>query len=512
MNTSTETRPPDVREAPINMSAEEFRKIGHNLVDEIAVLLEFLDREQLPVTPKNQSPKDVRALLQSSTLPRSGESAQKLVSEVSRMLLDHSLYNGHPRFLGYITSSPAPMGILADLLASAVNPNVGAWILSPAATEIELQTIRWICQMIGFPETAGGILVDGGNMANFVCFLAARKAVLPWDVRKKGMFESEKKVRIYTSAETHTWIQKAADIFGLGTDAIRWIPTDDQFRMDVKELEKEINDDLKAGDLPFMVIGTAGSTGSGAIDPLGQISKICDAYDLWFHVDGAYGGFAVLAENAPSDLQFMREADSVAVDPHKWLYAPLEAGCSLVKNPNHLREAFSYHPSYYRFDSEPGDVALNSYDYGPQNSRGFRALKVWMGIRQVGSEGHSKMISQDINLAQRLYRNAASNPLLEAVTCGLSVVTFRFIPEDLRSSVGSSETEEYLNRLNEEILAQLQRGGEVFLSNAVLKGRFVLRGCIVNFRTSEKDVEEIPLIVARVGKRVDAELRGKESA
>lgn len=221
MNTSTETRPPDVREAPINMSAEEFRKIGHNLVDEIAVLLEFLDREQLPVTPKNQSPKDVRALLQSSTLPRSGESAQKLVSEVSRMLLDHSLYNGHPRFLGYITSSPAPMGILADLLASAVNPNVGAWILSPAATEIELQTIRWICQMIGFPETAGGILVDGGNMANFVCFLAARKAVLPWDVRKKGMFESEKKVRIYTSAETHTWIQKAADIFGLGTDAIR---------------------------------------------------------------------------------------------------------------------------------------------------------------------------------------------------------------------------------------------------------------------------------------------------
>ncbi|HYB03472.1 MAG TPA: aminotransferase class V-fold PLP-dependent enzyme, partial [Nitrososphaerales archaeon] len=344
------------RESPINIPQDEFRRAGHVLVDEIAELLESLDRGDRPVAPPNQSPKNMRSLLAPfEELPRSGVSVEKLVEESAKLVLEHSLYNGHPRFFGYITSSPSPVGILSDFLASAVNPNVGAWVLSPAATEMELQAIRWIAEMIGYPRSAGGILVDGGNMANFVCFLAARRAKIPWDVRKLGTGNGGgRKSRIYTSVETHTWIQKAADQFGLGTDSIRWIPTDDQQRMDPRELENQIIEDKENGNLPLMVVGTAGSTATGAIDPLGKLSHLCKKYDLWFHVDGAYGGFAVLAPGAPEDLQFMREADSIAVDPHKWLYAPLEAGCSLVKNPKYLLDAFSYHPSYYHFDSDPG--------------------------------------------------------------------------------------------------------------------------------------------------------------
>jgi len=349
-------------------------------------------------------------------------------------------------------------------------------------------------------------------MANFVCFLAARRAKISWDVRKLGTGNGGgKKPRIYTSAETHTWIQKAADQFGLGTDSIRWIPTDDQQRMDPRELENRIIKDKENGDLPLMVVGTAGSTATGAIDPLGKLSRLCKKYDLWFHVDGAYGGFAALAPGAPEDLQFMREADSVAVDPHKWLYAPLEAGCSLVKNPKHLFDAFSYHPSYYHFDLDPGDFALNFFDYGPQNSRSFRALKVWMSIRQVGSEGYAKMMEDDIALAERLFQNVSLNPSLEALSRSLSITTFRFVPRDLRKSIAAKESGEYLNKLNEELLTRLQSSGEAFLSNAVLKNKFVLRACIVNFRTSTKDVDELPSIVVRIGEAIDAEMRGRRA-
>jgi aromatic-L-amino-acid/L-tryptophan decarboxylase len=499
----------NTRVAPINVPNEEFRRAGHLLVDEIAGLLSSLDNSQRPVAASGQSPKLVRSLLAPfEELPSGGTPIEQLVRESTRLILEHSLYNGHPKFFGYITSSPSPVGILSDFLASAVNPNVGAWVLSPVATEMELQSIRWIAEMLGYPKSAGGILVDGGNMANFVCFLAARKAKTSWDIRKLGTGQQTGQPRIYTSAETHTWIQKAADLFGLGTDSIRWITTDDDQKMDSIQLEKRIVEDRQAGDVPMMIVGTAGSTATGAIDPLGELSRLCTKYDIWFHVDAAYGGFAALAPGVSEDLRFMSEADSVAVDPHKWLYAPLEAGCSLVKNPKHLLDAFSYHPSYYRFDSDPGDFALNLFDYGPQNSRGFRALKVWMSIRQVGSDGYARMIGDDIALAERLFQDASKSPSLEACTRSLSIATFRFVPPDLRKSIGSKETEVYLNKLNEELLARLQSSGEAFLSNAVLKNnKFVLRACVVNFRTSAKDVHELSSIVIKFGEIIDGEMR-----
>ena len=274
-----------------------------------------------------------------------------LLSRTAEMLFDHSLHNGHPRFYGYVTSSAAPIGMLGDLLAAAVNANVGAWKLSPIATEIEVQTVRWIAELLGYPTDCGGLLVSGGNAANITCFLAARAAKAGWDVRKQGTAAGPQ-LCVYASQETHTWMQKAVDIAGLGTDSIRWIATDDKQRMDMAALAAQYDRDMAAGYRPILVAGSAGTVSTGTVDPLPAMAAFCRERDLWFHVDGAYGAFAAVAETAPDDLRGLALADSIAVDPHKWLYSPLEAGCALVRDVAALRNAFSYHPPYYSFDGE----------------------------------------------------------------------------------------------------------------------------------------------------------------
>src|SRR5262245_9180808 len=320
------------------MDGATFREVGHRLVDQLAEFLESLP--QRPVT-HDESPSAVRAALDlDRALPEQGTPAGALIEKTASLLFDHSLFNGHPRFFGYITAAPAPIGILGDFLAAAVNANVGGFLLAPAATEIESQTIRWIAQLIGFPADCGGIIVSGGNAANMVCLWAARVAMADWNIRELGASDpSARRLRMYGSAETHTWIQKAADLSGLGTASIRWIPTGADLRMDVDALRRAIETDKSAGDLPFMVVGTAGSVGTGAIDPLRAIGVVCREHHIWFHVDGAYGAFAAASPEATPDLTALRDADSIAVDPHKWLYAPLEAGCALVRHPDRLRAA-----------------------------------------------------------------------------------------------------------------------------------------------------------------------------
>ncbi len=243
---------------------------------------------------------------------------------------------------------------------------------------------------------------------------------------------------------------------------------------------------------------------TGAIDPLGAIAALCREQGLWFHVDGAYGGVAAVLPDAPADLKALALADSVAVDPHKWLYAPLEAGCALVRDPARLRDAFGWRPAYYSMDRDPG-APSNYYELGMQNSRGFRALKVWLGLQHAGREGMVRMIGDDIELAKALHERAAAHPELETGPGGLSIATFRYVPVRLRARAADSL--DYLNRLNEELLKRLKLGGEAFLTNAVVEGRYLLRACIVNFRTTLTDVEAIPEIVAACGREVDRELR-----
>jgi aromatic-L-amino-acid/L-tryptophan decarboxylase len=488
---------PDV---PLGMEPEQFRRLGHALIDGIADFMESVPSRR--ITPAD-GPDILRTLLPTGGMPDEGTDPAALLQESLRLLADHSTFNAHPRFFGYITAGPAPIGVLGDLLASAMNPNCGSWMLGPMAGAIEEQTVRWIAELIGYPATADGLLVSGGNMANFTCFLAARTAMANWQVRERGLAADDaRSLVVYASAETHTWVQKATDLFGLGTDAIRWIPVDADLRMDTAHLRAAIDQDIDRGRTPMMVVGTAGTVSTGAVDPLHDIADICEERDVWFHVDGAYGGFAAAAGAfAPLEMTAFHRADSIAVDPHKWLYAPLEAGCALVRETGLLQDAFSYHPPYYHFGVE----AVNYVDCGLQNSRGFRALKVWLALRHAGRSGYAKMIGDDISLARHLYSRVAAHPDLQAVTCALSICTFRYVPEQLRPLIGQPETERLLNAVNEKLLDHLQKGGAAFVSNAVLAGMYVLRACIVNFNTTAADVDALPAIVAEAGAVIAAE-------
>jgi glutamate/tyrosine decarboxylase-like PLP-dependent enzyme len=304
---------------------------------------------------------------------------------------------------------------------------------------------------------------------------------------------------VYASSETHTWILKAADLAGLGTDAIHWI--NGQPSIDLDELAARYRRDIDEGYQPFLVVGSAGTVSTGAVDPLPDLAAFCQEHKLWFHVDGAYGALASAAAGAPPELKGLRLADSVAIDPHKWLYAPLEAGCALVRDPEALRYAFSYHPPYYNFEVE----AINYLDMGPQNSRGFRALKVWLALQHAGAAGYREMIQDDIALARYLYDLAVDHPELEAITHHLSITTLRYVPGELRASLGSEQTEGYLNHLNQRLLEAIERSGEAFASNAVIAGKYALRFCIVNFQTSSADVEAMPQPVVRLGRQAHAE-------
>jgi aromatic-L-amino-acid decarboxylase len=484
----------DSRNSVINIDSEKFKELGHQLIDQIG---DFLAGINSRAVTTGESPAVLKARLGDRSLPESGESPDKILAEASELLFNHSLLNGHPKFFGYITSSPAPLGALADLLAAIVNPNVGANILSPMATQIERQTIRWLAELIGVDISYGGILVSGGNMANFTAYLTACK--VKGMRSQKGTDSQERAFTVYCPKTTHTWIEKAVVCFGPGAEALRWIDVNAANQIDTHMLEQTIREDISKNRKPMMVIGTAGDVSTGAVDDLKVLASICKKYGLWFHVDGAYGMPAAAVPSQSHLFEGIREADSIAIDPHKWLYSPLEAGCVLVKDPNHLTETFSSHPVYYNFNIEDGPAGINFYEYGLQNSRGFRALKVWTSLQHLGRSGYEKLIGEDIRLSQQMFSLADKHPELEAVSQNLSITTFRYVGP---VSDERKMNDEELNHLNEKLLNLIQQKGEAFLSNAVIKAKFCLRACIVNFRTTEKDIQEVIHIVVREGREL----------
>lgn len=491
------------RFSAIEMSKDEFKKAGHQLVDAIS---DFMDTiYEKPVTT-GETPNQIQKVLGNASLPVQGTKVSELISKTSDLLFDHSLLNGHPKFFGYITSSPAPIGALADLLAASINPNVGANILSPVATAIEKQTVKWLAEFIGISPSCGGILVSGGNMANLTAFLAARTTKAPESLKENGLASLTAELVFYCSKATHTWVEKAAVLFGHGLNAIRWIPTDADNKMNIGVLSQTIEDDLKNGKKPFLVVGNAGDVSTGVVDNLNAIAAVCKVHDLWFHIDGAYGIPAAVIPQYKNLFKGIQEADSIALDPHKWLYAPLEAGCTLVKNPQHLIDTYSSHPVYYNFNHNIEEPTLNYYEYGLQNSRGFRALKVWLALQQVGKNGYIEMIGEDIALSQLLFEKAKKHSELEAITQNLSITTLRYVPANVQ---GKKWDESYLNTLNEKMLNELQQEGEVFLSNAVVAEKYCLRACIVNYRTSKQDIEESIDIIVKKGRTLHEKLKPK---
>jgi glutamate/tyrosine decarboxylase-like PLP-dependent enzyme len=426
--------------------------------------------------------------------PRAPLTIAELAALIEREVIPLSSYNGHPRWLAYITAGGTPAGVLGELIAAALNQNTALWRASPAATAIELQTIEWIKEMTGFPAGGEGLFVSGGQLANVVAHAVARDARAGWDVRARGL--AGRPLRIYASEEIHYCHQQAAELLGLGRESVRLVPTDDRYRLRVDELRRLIAADRAAGFGPLSVVGTAGTVGTGAVDPLPEIARICREEGLWFHVDGAYGAFARLAPSAPEALAGMAEADSLACDPHKWLYSPLDAGVILVREPGLLEGSFAFHATYLQTRGETGRVDL--LERSLENSRPQRAFKVWFELQAYGLSAYRQMIERDLGLARYLAELVGATPHLElAAPTELSVVCWRVVPP----GVGGERLED----LQLEVIAELERQGEGLISNARLKdGRTALRACFVNFRTRPEHVEQIVAASARLGEELAA--------
>jgi glutamate/tyrosine decarboxylase-like PLP-dependent enzyme len=380
-----------------------------------------------------------------------------------------------------------------------MNPN--CWGGDHAAVHVENEVMRWIGEIVGYPDDAEGILVSGGSMANFTALAAARRAMTPGNVREDGLAgEGRPRLVVYASDQVHHCVDKAVDLLGIGTQNLRKVETDERFRIRVDQLEKAIAADRSSGLLPAIVVGNAGTVNTGAIDPLDELAEICRRESLWFHADGAYGAMARLSPTLAPAFAGLDRADSIAADPHKWLYVPYEAGATLVRERGRLAATFRKFPEYLAADPEspfPGPVWFA--ERGVELSRGFKALKVWMGLKTHGSRAYAQSIENDVELARFLAGEVDRRPEFERLAEQvLSIVNFRYRP------AGASLSEEDLDRLNRRIVNRLVGDGSFLLAPTILKGRTAMRVCIVNFRTTEDDLTLLLDEAARIGRELMA--------
>lgn len=479
------------------MDAEDFRRLGHRAVDLVASYLS--DIGERPVF--HPMAVEERLALLEQPLPEDGLSPEAALARFERMVLPHPMGNGHPRFFGWVNAPPAPIAVVAELLAAAMNPSCAGG--DHAAIYLERCTVRWLAELLGYPAEGGmGLLVSGGSTATLTCLAAARhKAVSAagGDVRAAGLPPHARFV-LYLSEEGHSCLRKSAELLGLGTSALRIVPVDAEWRLDVAPLREAIVADRAAGRVPFCVCASAGTVATGAIDQLAAIADVCARERLWFHVDGAYGAPGVLDPAVAARYAGMARADSLAIDPHKWLSVPVECGCALVRDGRLLREAFSLIPSYLQTEEGRGFGGLPWYaEYGFQQTRGFRALKVWMTLQHLGRRGLAAHVARHNALAQSLAARVDAAPDLELTApVTLSIVCFRYVPP------GWPAGDPRLDDLNKAIMQEVQAGGEAFLTNAVLRGRFTLRACVLHYGTGEADLDALIDVVRRTGRRLTA--------
>ena len=496
------TTEPIARKSSLDISPEELRELSSR-VNEL-VLEYFSEVSELPVFPETFGGDTLEQV--GATLPAEGEALERLIDDC-RTIIKKSRHNGHPRFFGYVASPATPAGAFADLIASALNSNVTSWRSGPAATEIERTVVRWLGSLIGYDENARGLILSGGSMANLTALMIAHRAKAGRETSREGLWRARAPMTIYTSEQVHMSIPKAADILGFGRDQVRLVGCDDQFRMDVRLLREHINADLEAGVKPFCIVASAGTTNTGAVDPLSAIAGVAKEFGLWFHVDGAYGAPAALDQSKRPLFAGLERADSISLDPHKWLYAPLDCGCLLFRDDAQALVAFGNEDAdYIKVLEETADESFAFWNYGPELSRRFRALKIWLTLRYYGVSRIGAAITEDNALAAylaRLVEQAGDFELLSQPQ--LSICCFRYVPPGMRLDSGTQDNqavESQLNKLNERIMYAVQRGGRAYLSSATIHGKFALRACITNFRTTRADIEQTLEIIREAARGI----------
>lgn len=470
----------------------------------------FRNISALPVFP-DRAATDRLSEIRDAGLPHEGEAVERLFDDF-RLLMDASRHNGHPRFFGYVASPSTPVGAYADLLASALNQNVTSWRSAPAATEVERTVVRWLSELVGYGSACHGLLTSGGSLANLTALLMAHRAHAPQEIARKGLRAIDAPMTAYASQQVHLSIPKAADVMGLGRDHVRVVETDEMFRMDVRRLREMIDADLRGGLKPFCVVATAGTVNTGAVDPLEEIARVAAEYKLWLHVDGAYGALSMLDNDKRALFRGMERADSLALDAHKWLYAPVDCGCLLFRDAGKARAAFSTaEADYIKVHEEEEREAFAFWDYGIELSRRFRALKLWMMLRYYGKRRLAEAVTNDNTLAQYMAeRVSASEDFQLLAPVSLSICCFRYVPATLRLRLEGARSEDESEAINSEldlmntrIMHAVQRGGRAYLSNATLRGRFSLRACITNFRTTRADLDRTLDIIRDAARELD---------
>ena len=484
------------------LEIEAFRSLGYRAVDLAAEHLAGI-RERPVFAP--MSPEERIDLLE-QPLPLCGITPGEILERFEQSVLPHPMGNGHPRFLGWANSPPSPIGVIADLVAAAMNPSCAGG--DHAAIYVERAAVRWLMELVGFPtEDSMGLLVSGGSMASLTGLTAARHWAARrdgWDSRGDGLQEHRAPLVLYLSAEGHTTMKKAAELLGLGGKYVRTIPVDSEFRMNLSALRAVIAEDRAAGCRPFCIAASAGTVSTGAIDPMNELADLCGEEDLWLHVDGAIGAIAVLDPEIALRFAGMERADSLSLDPHKWLSVPVECGCAMVRDGKLLRDTFSLVPPHVRTEEGKGIGGLPWYsEYGFQQSRGFRALKLWMTLLHLGREGVAELVQRQNRLAKRLAGLVDDASDFERMApVELSIVCFRFVPVELRGD------DARLDALNKAIMEAVQSGGEVFVTQVSIRGRFVLRANVFHYATTEEDLDDLIEVVRRTGRSlVNGDLR-----
>ncbi|HXZ80344.1 MAG TPA: pyridoxal-dependent decarboxylase [Terriglobales bacterium] len=459
------------------MDAGEFRQIGHRVVDLLAEYLEHI--EEKPVFPDVEP--SLLTELFAEPLPQEPKPATQVLDELEEKLLPYCTHVGHPGYMGLITPSPNPVGVIADFICSALNQNIGAYTIGPSAVAMERRVVRWLTDLAGYGPRAGGNLTSGGMMANFIGIKLARD----WASRDRAQHDGvHEKWAVYASEERHVSVDKAVDAVGLGRAGLRALPTDAEFRVRLDALESAIADDHKRGVRPMCIVGIFGTTNTGAIDPLHELRKIADREGMWLHADAAYGGGMLLSHEFAMLDHGLELADSITIDPHKWFYAPLDAGAILAKDERRLTASFGMKPAYLTDELDRESERYQYYVHGFEQSRRFRSLKVWMSFKRYGARQIAEWIDNNVRQAKYLYSLAGKHREFEAASDPpMSAICIRYCAADLDSAQAKE--------LHAEVARRVEQSGKFWISTTELKGKSWFRINPVNFRTRNEHMKQL---------------------